>query len=342
MRINCGCLDGGCGRNYSIDGYRMFLAFGIVLFHVCSAAGVVWPTNVLNFCVPAFAIITGYFGAGFRISKVIRLYATASMCLFVLLILRVCLGVGWRGADLSHWWFLHAYIIMIVLSPFVDELFVRAICADGVWKAIAAVIPLWIVVFGWGWLVGYNHLSAALPVTNGLSGFSFLTLLGAYAVGRVIRTFDIEKRLPMKWILCGCFITGSIVSLSGNFMASYNNPLCMLLAACTFILFARLKVPRVLCRIAAWFAPSMFAVYLLHLVVPVPGDGAARAFVVLCLKNMGNLLVVAAVVFMCSILLDLPRRIMVLVSGKLLRMFCAWCDDVMDKFIRRIVKRCSA
>lgn len=174
-------------RNYSLDVYRMFLAFGIVLLHVCETVGFDRIASLMHFCVPAFAIITGYFGAGFKISKVVRLYATAGACLLIIWFMRAWAVVPYAMPCLDHWWFLHAYVIMIVLSPFVDELFNRANDVGDKKRILAVVIPFMLVVFGWGWIVSYKLTQQFLPTANGLGNFSFLNLLGAYVVGRVIR-----------------------------------------------------------------------------------------------------------------------------------------------------------
>lgn len=320
-------------RNCAVDVYRMLLAFGIVWLHVGSTAEAAWPTNVLHFCVPAFAIITGYFGARFKVSKVLRLYTTAGVCLLALWLLRIWAGVEHEALDLSHWWFLHAYVIMITLAPFVDALFEQAKESGGVKKVLAAVVPLWIVVYGWSWLVGFDRVAAVLPTANGLCGFSFLTLLAAYSVGRVIRVFELGQRLQTKIVVLVALTSFSVSSVAGNYLAGYHCPVSIALAASSFLLFLRLRIPRPIGRVAVWFAPSMFAVYLLHFVIPISGDGAPRAFISYWLQIVGSgvlLPVVAIIVFLAALLLDMPRRIALRFFKRQLNTICSWCDWPLD------------
>jgi hypothetical protein len=65
-------------RDYSVEIFRCVMMFFICWLHATSCADVVCvpQVNILLHAVPAFVLISGYFGIEFRWSKILRLWAT--------------------------------------------------------------------------------------------------------------------------------------------------------------------------------------------------------------------------------------------------------------------------
>ena len=128
-------------RNASIELSRLLLMFGICLLHSAINPGYsrAWFINITCFCVTAFAFISGYYGASFRPSKIVRLVGTGVIC--ALICGRGNISRAW--GIYGRYWFLHAYVLMMCLAPLVDG----AISRKG---AIAVAMPLLVAVFVWG------------------------------------------------------------------------------------------------------------------------------------------------------------------------------------------------
>ena len=163
-------------RNASIELFRLLLMFGICLLHSAINPGYsrAWFINITCFCVTAFAFISGYYGASFRPSKIVRLVGTGVICALICGRGNISRAWGIYGG----YWFLHAYVLMMCLAPLVDG----AISRKG---AIAVAMPLLVAVFVWGDLPALPFFSRLnIPVTPGLEAYSGLTLWkGCVAVG---------------------------------------------------------------------------------------------------------------------------------------------------------------
>ena len=179
-------------RNASIELFRLLLMFGICLLHSAINPGYsrAWFINITCFCVTAFAFISGYYGASFRPSKIVRLVGTGVICALICGRGNISRAWGIYGG----YWFLHAYVLMMCLAPLVDG----AISRKG---AIAVAMPLLVAVFVWGDLPSLPFFGKLnIPVTPGLEAFSGLTLLGAYVAARIYRLFGLE-RIRSRWIV---------------------------------------------------------------------------------------------------------------------------------------------
>ena len=107
-------------RDSRIEFYRCLMMFGICLLHSVSQGeyGNVYLDRALCSCVVGFVVITGWFGVGFKWMKVARLLGTAVWCAVV-----SCLVCGvpklWFKTLLSYW-FVWAYLALMLLSPTID------------------------------------------------------------------------------------------------------------------------------------------------------------------------------------------------------------------------------
>ena len=308
-------------RDPTIELYRILLMFGICLFHAVNACGHqnLWISQNLAACVNAFALLSGYFGIRFSAKKVVRLYGTGLYAAFASTALLFLVdGKPWSVtfvtdslAQFSGYWFLHAYVLLMLLAPLIEVAFSSA---QGDRKvAVRALLPLLVLVFGWSFLKGIRPISAYIPTTAGLGSFSGITLAGAYVIGRLMGAFGIFSRVSVK---CWLVIFVAMCAVIPCHFPRYDSPFVMTLAVSSFCLFKACvfasKSPR-LCRLIDFIAPSCFAIYLLH--CNVIGlrlmKGLEDSVCTQCHSVLLAYLVTGAVAFAAAFLLDLPRRIAV-------------------------------
>lgn len=91
-------------RNSVIDVYRVCLMFGICLLHAITQGGhnVSWASNILQWCVPGFIFISGWYGIKFSPGKVLKLYGISLYCAAVFVFFdAVAMSsddcIGWGG-----------------------------------------------------------------------------------------------------------------------------------------------------------------------------------------------------------------------------------------------------
>lgn len=309
-------------RNPGIELYRCLLMFGICLLHVVGfyqepkAWG--WLSHGLLWCVPGFVFITGFFGCRFDWKKILKLYGVALWCFPLIQGIGLLVDGGtfscsaWLGAawrDFLGNWFLHAYVILLVLAPYVDALLEPVRASGDVRQALRLVGPLALLVFGWSYLVGYNCTEPFIPRSHGLHPYSGLTLVGVYALARVVRFCNLHERIP-TWGAGTLF--GACVALSMLKLGFYNSLIAFGAAFAGFVLCWRLPLPPSVGRACCFLGPSMFSVFLLHTngwVLPSI-KGWLRYLVQAGVPLVAAFILLAGLIFVCGVLLDLPRRVL--------------------------------
>lgn len=259
-------------------------------------------TRALCSCVVGFVVITGWFGIGFKWMKVARLLGTAVWCAVVSCL--VCGVPGMWFKTLLSYWFVWAYLALMLLSPIVDAAIERV--KEGKCSYLKLLLPAALLVFGWGTLA-VNHLTIGLtPQTPGLESYSELTLLGIYVVVRLLRVSGGLAKLGLRGEL-------SLVAIGLAFVlvgvSQYNSPFALMLALGVFLLVIRVKPMGG--KIVNIISPSMFAVYLYHTGPFFDVIRPAEQYLVeTCgLPVLVTYFVMASAIFCCAIILDIPRRI---------------------------------
>lgn len=283
-------------RNASIELFRLLLIFGICLLHSAINPGYsrAWFINITCFCVTAFAFISGYYGVAFRPSKILRLVGTGVVCALICGRGNISRAWGIYGG----YWFLHAYVLMMCLAPFVDG----AISRKG---AIAVAMPLLVAVFVWGDLPTLPvFCKLNIPVTPGLESYSGLTLLGAYAAARIYRLYGLE-RMRFTWILV---LVPFLFALAALGMNEYQNIVSLLLSAVLFAFFSRITLPARMGRVILLMSPSVFAIYLLHQPEIDFEGGIVKSCVDAGCDIYTAYFAAALTVFFLAMAVDLPRR----------------------------------
>jgi len=309
-------------RDPAIEFFRILIMFGIVLLHVCQQRVGAWPNNVLVSCVPGFVLISGYFGIRFSWRKLAKLYLMAvyaslivplvggvwplsAYCREVLRCWNLCLEVG----QPSGFWFLHAYVFMLMFSPLVNVVVER-----GEQVAFLPLLPLFVLVGCWGFGKTLPLIGCVLPSTEGLDAYGGVTLLGIYAAARLCRQVNMQDRLHTKWLWIALPI---LWCLTGVGLGDYNSPFAFALAAVCYLLVSRVKIPRRIARIITYIAPSMFSVYLIH--TNMFGFPAMRTFEEEMLSHgvplFGAFIITGLLALTLSLCIDQVRRIALMVAS---------------------------
>lgn len=123
----------GMKRNPSIELLRSLLMLGICMIHVVGMGQYSqrWLANLLKICVPGFVFISGYFGIQFSWRKVLNLYGIGLWAAVIGTGLEALLwpdtlhgnvfGVAARVfANMRTFWFLHAYVVLMMVSPILN------------------------------------------------------------------------------------------------------------------------------------------------------------------------------------------------------------------------------
>ena len=111
-------------RNPGIDVFRCILIYAICAYHAffCCGHANGCESRLWTWAVPGFAFISGYYGVRFSWRKILKLWLAAILCAVV------PYGLGRLGCGRSMGyiellygnWYLIAYTLLILLSPFIN------------------------------------------------------------------------------------------------------------------------------------------------------------------------------------------------------------------------------
>lgn len=316
-------------RDDGIEALRCVLMFGICLVHATaySSDRCWWLGNIAKCSVVAFVLISALYGLRLKLRKVVSMVALAAWCAAVVVGIDRFSGGNFIRSfmkQFSSYWFLWCYIALMFVAPLIDK--ALDACED-VKDAARVVFPVVILALGWNFIASEAAvtLRTKLPAIAGFGSHTFLTLVGIY----------VAERFMFKW-LRGLIPTGRkltaasvglmvVVSLDPRLGSSYS-PLAVLVAICWVMMCKNVTVPTWAERVARFTAPSLFAVYLLHVSnvgnhALVWLDGKCSFVGCGCVRS----LLVSAIVFLTCIAADMPRRL------------CVWVVDLMQRRWTNIV-----
>ena len=295
--------------------------FGICLLHSIGFGPYprAWAINILSSCVVGFVFISGWFGVDFSVKKLLRLYGVGLYAAAVFGIMTFMMGDAqdWLSAveiayrKLVHgFWFLHAYAVMMILSPLVNAALSKT--AGGV----RDVLPFMLMVWLWGFGRTLPYGDAILPRTDGLEAYGGITLTAVYAAARICRLYGIDRIAKTKWLF---MLLPLFWIATGIGLGDYNSPFAFALAATCFVLFKKIRLPAFLGKGILLIAPSMFSVYLIH----TNGNGfkfikewgcwmAEAGF-----GSVGTPVITAFVIFALALILDMPRRLLFAIINRI-------------------------
>jgi surface polysaccharide O-acyltransferase-like enzyme len=339
------------GRHTGIELFRIIMMFGICMIHACRQGHYARAdafTAILCASVVGFVFMSGYFGVSFKLSKVVRLY---SLCVLYCCLVPI---IGWNFKDgyikavLDAWgatwrfWFLHAYIILMAISGLLNKSL--NVCSNK--EVVYNALPILFVVFIWGWLSCFSSLSLIIPLPAGMTGASFLTMLGIYVASRLLRFYEIEKKVSVQKLLVGLFITLGIYILTGKKCEPYMCPLAFMLVAILFYLFYRIKLRGVIAKLVLFVSPSMFGIYILNAMLFLPGMDCKVYGLLNAVRDplissgfdwYLACLIAAIVAFSLSLLVDITRRMLLSMLSSVNTKLDQSLNSFYDKIVERIV-----
>lgn len=273
-------------RNSSIETYRIIATFMVLIFHFngwlvggmpkhfdtsCISMFRLSQAVIESFtciCVNMFLIITGYFGIRLKWQSILRIcLLLASIyipfylvdCVFfneqfaIKNFLRKFLVISNGG------YFVQCYIMLMFLSPMVNSYIEKYGKAGLRWCIMFLFVEFWFDCITHIEFFGFNH------------GYSVIHFVLVYMIARYLNLYQnvlLRKRFRfwvLSYFICSVVIFFMYV-LGVNYVWQYSNPMIILSAICSFVPFLyRHNVNRWI----NWVAQSTFAVYIIHVSVPV-------------------------------------------------------------------------
>lgn len=300
-------------------------------------------------CVHVF--ISGWFGVTFSLSKVCRLVLTGMFCGGVAILVGKALGAQLSKDALIyivfHQWYLCAYLLLMLVAPFLN----LAVAFVTRRTAMTIVAPLFLLIC-WNWFSELKSVNSFVPWTPGLGSYTFVMMMCVYVIARLLRKLDVEldaKRrkamaLPVLFFAL-CALLGWRVRLG-----VYSSSIAIMLAGSLFVTFKGIRIGGA-SRMLTFIVPSLFPVYLFH------GNQAGAAVIrslethmdaMACLSSLGFVGsvvicgVTACIIFLGCLVLDLPRRIFVMVCKNMLKQFWKRVDESYESLVWFVTRRMLA
>lgn len=290
------------------------MVMGICFIHAIGKCGenTHWLLPILMPCINGFAFVSGWYGIRFSLGKFFKLILISifsGLCVLVF-----AMYFGWMRLDtnletvilirqiLLGNWYLCAYFLLMLISPGLNML-VEMAARD--YKVLHALgIPFGAIVL-WNWSSMWPYLNRIIPMTPGLGSFTVTSLAITYVVARYLRVKAVQFRTKML----GLVAAGAFLAVAtGVWAGCYSSPFAIALAGSTFLCIERIQINVPGRRWIMLLAPSCFPVILIH-----SNQFGLRFMRVLesALPEMlgARVVLVAMSVFMISVLLDIPRRI---------------------------------
>lgn len=299
-------------RDPSVEAWRIICMLTVVISHVL-VANHMQGFNYLQWHVPGFLWITGYYGMRFNWKKVFLLVLSTYMCYWMTIPFR-----GYAATSdyfvklmLPHGgWFLPFYIMLMFLSP----LFEAAIKDR---ESHRKIFYLLLFLAIWGWLPSLLEEGPHVSMMRvpGMSDNGVLLAIVVYMTARILSKHDdwiIALPRIMKMMMFGMLIV--CCGLVGR-RGGYGNVICLCAACCGFYAVKGLRIPAIVGKVAVWLAPSMWGVYVLH-------ECCVKSWqkIPSCIGGgVGAVILWAATLFVVCCLIDIIRRGLMAVLAKGLR-----------------------
>ena len=222
--------------------------------------------------VDLFVLISGYFGIKLRAKRLWALYLQCAFYGLLTYLFGVFIGTVpliphtlitksvLIFSHLSSWWFVVCYLMLMVISPFLNYGIQKMNKKEYLW--VLACLTFVELYLGWFWQ----------KEAYDVNGYSFINFIYVYLIGGYLHRFAIEcnqknKRVVTLWMYIGCAIIFGMCNIArvyfkiplGNLWA-YNNPI-MIIGAVSLFLYIRSFDLRL--NIINKIGRSVFAAYLI-------------------------------------------------------------------------------
>lgn len=232
--------------------------------------------TLLNYGVNIFVIISGYYFSDkteCSVRKVVKLLFDVSFYGFCMYLISILVGVNSFSISglgksvfplfAGYRWFIKAYIVMYLLSPFVAKLLCH----------ISQKAHLSLIVVSGLFLSLWPYFLPSPPIDD--YGFSFVNFILLFIIAGYLRKYiNIIKAGYCVLLFLGCTavtvslqtlkcagITGFGIGSIASYSLAHNSPFNILACCCVFLLFVKRSYYS---KVINFFAASAFAVYLIH------------------------------------------------------------------------------
>lgn len=281
-------------RNYGIDLLRILAMFMIVILHILGVGGVIytidssspiyitaWLLEFAAYCaVNCYALISGYVGldSKFKFSSILLLWIQVAFTTIM-----ITTGFYFLGAEVTLrsiiesctpvtsqlYWYFTAYVALYFLTPFLNLFIMNMSKKIANYFLLVLLILFSLVPTFWECDLFFIHY-----------GYSVAWLIILYLVGGIIKKHYSTIRVKKRVLFCGYLLAVILTLLSklgieyltehtsftlygSNFLMNYNSPNIVCAGVSLLLLFANLKVDKIVKPIA-FFAPLTFGVYIIH------------------------------------------------------------------------------
>lgn len=267
-------------RESSFELMRLIAQLMIVVYHIF----LVWffkerpnPQPIykilwipLHVAVPAYVIVSGYFGIKFSVKGLIRIFANLlvyGLALYLFQCFLLC-NATFSIKQLffvsnTSFWFIRTYLLLYLISPVINKI-LREISPSIKFTIITilAWMSCWcgFMVFDNSLAEGKNLIHFALLYITGNTLYEYKERLNQIATYKVIMAYVIVNVISAG---CGYYaiIPPHQNALIFNLFFSYNSVILVFNAILFFMLFMRMKFHN---NIINYAANSCLAIYMLH------------------------------------------------------------------------------
>lgn len=304
-------------RNYGVDLLRNLSMFMVVMLHVLGVGGLLAATidspikyhllkvlHISSMCaVNCYGLISGYIGyrSKFRVSSIITLWLQVFFYSFgIALIFLVAMPEAVAIKDViklslpvifNRYWYFTSYFALFFTMPLLNA------AIENIPKRTFE-ISFGVLTF----LLTVCSQTVILDNQFGINnGYSYIWLVILYCIGGYLAKYKIEIKKSVSALLyLGCvaicwlsqFVLKKIGFSSPERLEAYNSPFVLLMAVFLVLLFANMKLPKIIAKVVSILAPASFAVYLIHLHPLVRNNLLLDAF-----TKFGQLPTVLVVIF---------------------------------------------
>lgn len=270
-------------------------------------------------CVDVFVLISGWFGIRFSLNKLwaflfqVVFYSLGLFLLAVAITLQKALTLeGLKSIFLfngSDYWFIKAYLILMVLAPMLN-----AFCDYASRRELRTIlIAYFIILMIYGWLE-----PASVHFT--MNGCTALSFVGLYLLGRYLKMYrpkltNYNRRIYavvyvvaclVMFFMCLLFLSQGVRVTLDSRLLNYGSPLVILSAVALLLFFSKWTFAN---KVVNQAAKSCLAVYLLHcnyFVFPIYKDLTLKAHQL----GWGMVVLFVLAVFVLAIMVDRLRIVM--------------------------------
>ena len=222
---------------------------------------------ISSVCVNVFILISGWYGIKLKVKSLAKIiFQTWFFCILMYL----CFGGGFSIGSILHeckdilllrqYWFVRAYILLMLMAPAMNALVDHASKHD---------FKLLLI----GWLIFQTLFSYIGNEIWYYDGYSPLPFFGLYLLARYMRLYYPHwTTLSRKWDISIFLFVSLLISIisiilllldwGGGRMYNYTSPLIIITSAYLLLFFSKLNIKSTFIN---WIAISCFAAYLLHM-----------------------------------------------------------------------------